>query len=436
MQVFDEPPPPYTLRDENVLSENSETLLNTEQSRVVEQVLGGRNVFITGSAGTGKSFIIQHLCKEFDRLGKVYRIVAPTGVAALNVGGLTIHRFLGITPFVTSIADYNKFCKKRSKVPWATLDVIIIDEVSMIHPVLFDLFDGIARLHKRSSLPFGGIQVILLGDYFQLCPIRQKDDKAGDPEYIFETPLWEAMRLEHHVLHQVMRQSEMEFIQALNDLRTGNFTNRVAKIVEKCTRNVREPGKHYVRLFPRNIDKNFANETEMAKLKGEERVFPSTDIGDARYLEGLRAEKELVLKVGCPVMLLWNMPEEGLCNGSLGILEEYDIVGLPVVRFNNGVKISVKKQVWEIKEKNRYGVHILAARTQIPLTVAFSLTVHKSQGLTIDHLEADCKGIFTSGQLYVMLSRASSSEGLIIINFDADGIMVDEKVIEFYEKLQ
>ena len=410
--------------------------LNGEQITTVENALNGRNVIITGSAGTGKSFLIKHLCSQFDKKGKTFRIIAPTGVAAVNIGGQTIHRFLGIRPEIKTLPDYMRLCMKRTKVPWNTLDAIIVDEVSMIHPQLFILFDQIARLHRRNNLPFGGIQMILIGDFYQLCPIKQKDDKAGDPEYIFETKLWEDLHLHVTVLKQVMRQTETDFVEALNDLRLGLFSPRVIAMLQKCALHKRIAGNHYVRLFALNSQKNYANETQLAKLTTEEKIYNAVDVGNEVYLKDCRAEKKITLKIGCPVMLLWNMPDYDLCNGSIGIVQNYDALGLPVVKFNNGVEIPVPAQVWTIHEKNKHGIHVLASRRQIPLAVAWSISIHKSQGLTLDHLIVDCSGIFTTGQLYVALSRAATMEGLIVKNFNPDSIMVDQKVLEFYSKLE
>jgi len=410
--------------------------LNAEQLDILERITAGSNVGITGSAGTGKSFVIKHICSVLENNGKVYRIVAPTGVAAVNVGGQTIHRFLGIRPEVKTLPDYIKLCMKRTKVPWTTLNVILIDEISMIHPKLFLLFDSIAKLHRKSTLPFGGIQMILIGDFYQLCPIRQKDDVAGSADYIFETDLWKELDLHITVLKRVMRQNEKHFIEALNDLRHGLFSPRVIALVQQCALNKKQPGKHYVKLHALNAQKDNANETRLMKLTTKERIYRAVDIGNEIYLKDCRAAKIITLRIGCPVMLLWNMPQYDLCNGSIGILEDYDELGLPVVKFNNGQKVSIVQQTWTIQEKNRFGIHILASRKQIPLAVAYAISVHKSQGLTLDHSIVDCAGIFTTGQLYVALSRAATVDGLIIKNFDPDAIMVDQKVIDFYDTLR
>lgn len=387
---------------------------------------------ITGSAGTGKSFLIRYICQELDAKDEIYRVLAPTGVAALNVSGQTIHRFLGIRPDIRTPADYLKIWK-RSKVPWRSLKVIIIDEVSMIHPNLFVLFDSICRLHKRNNAPFGGIQVILLGDYFQLSPIQEKDEASNAPKYIFETEVWKKLGIHVHVLKQVMRQNDQEFIAALNDLRVGFYSSRVKDLLQRCSKNTKEEGKHYVKLFSLNSQRNEANTIALTQLRTEARIYRAHDVGDEKYLQGCRAEKEVTVKIGCPVMMLWNLPEQGLCNGSIGMVEGYDEVGLPIVRFNSGVRATIKRQTWTVQEKGPTGLRVIASRTQVPLAVAWSITSHKAQGLTLCHLEVDLRGVFTSGQMYVMLSRAADSSGLIVRGFDRKAVMVDEVVKAFYE---
>lgn len=451
--VFNEdPPPPYSTSDQVLQtlttmeedtnapdqspdSQNNLERLNDEQENVLHQIKDNQNVFITGHAGTGKSFLIKYICEEFDQNKRNYCLLAPTGVAAINIGGQTIHRYLGLLPQVKTLNDYIVRCSKRSRIHWNVVKVFIIDEVSMIHPKLFVLFDQIARFHTKKNIPFGGIQVILLGDFFQLCPIRQKGESASDEEYIFETDLWKELNIKVHHLKTVMRQKEDSFISALSDLRTGLFSENVAEMIAKCSNNKRVKGKHYVRLFSMNYQKNMANELALSKLKTESKIFHSADTGDEKYLQGCRAEKNILLKIGCPVMLLWNLPEFNLCNGSIGIVKSFNGDNLPVVTFDTGVTIVVNKQKWSISEKNKYGTHALASRVQIPLAVSYALSSHKVQGISLDFVEADCHGIFTTGQLYVMLSRAKSSTGLIIKNFSQEGIMTDSKVTDFYNGL-
>ena len=409
--------------------------LNPEQSAIFSQVLEGKHILVTGPAGTGKSFLIDHICKAFDKKGYIYRVLAPTGVAAVNVNGHTIHRFLSIRPDIKIIEDYKRICARRSRVPWYPLKAIIIDEVSMIHPNLFVLFDEICRFHKRRDLPFGGIQMIFLGDFFQLAPVPESNTSRLRPaEYIFETDLWAQMNVKVSVLGQIMRQNELDFIVALNDLRVGKYTDAVESLIAECSENSMIPDKHYVRIFSLNVDKDYHNESELDKLVTPEVVFNAKDVGDDRLLKDLRAPKVLKLKTGCPVMLLWNQPEDGLCNGSIGIVQSVSQYGNPVVKFNSGQIVTIHPKIWARSEKTPHGTKILASRTQYPLTLAYSIVAHKSQSLTIDHLVVDCRGVFAFGQLYVMFSRAASRKGLIIVNFNKKAIMANEKIQEFYKE--
>jgi ATP-dependent DNA helicase PIF1 len=412
-------------------------MLTNDQQVAFENAMKRNHVLITGPGGTGKSFLIKYICEEFSKNNKKYALIAPTGVAAVNIGGITIHKFLQITPDTKNMQDYMNSKYKRNKVNWSTLDCIIIDEVSMIHPTLFLLFDAIARFQRRNETPFGGIQIIFIGDFFQLSPIPDKNSN-NTKGYIFETELWKNMNITICLLDTIMRQSSEVFIRALNDIRIGKFSKVAKELIATCTNNDYIPDKRYVKLFSLNIDKNVANETELQKLDSKSQKYLSLDTGDSKYLNGCKGEKELLLKENCSVMLLCNLDvESGLCNGSTGRVLSFDESKMPIVLFNNGITLRMEPYVWNISDTNEYGKRkVIASRKQIPLAVAYSITAHKSQGLTLDHVEIDCNGVFTNGQLYVMLSRASSMEGLIIRNFDFKSIMVDHRVIKFYEDLK
>ena len=422
------------------MDDNTTCTLNDEQQNVVNAVMSGQNVFITGPAGVGKSFIISYICQRLAQMQKSYRLLAPTGVAAINISGRTIHSFLKIMPEVRTLRDYIKTSMRRSNVPWNSLDCIVIDEISMVQPKLFRLFDQIARLHRRKEdTPFGGIQMILIGDLHQLPYIADQDDSPEDVEefgsYIFQSPTWKEMNIQTHLLSTVMRQSDADFILALADLRQGKWTPAVKHMIKFCSSNTKEEGKHYIKLFATNVLKNHNNDSELSQLKTQMEFYEAEDFGEIRALTGCRAERNLLLKVGAPVMLLWNDHELDLCNGSLGIVQSFDVCRNPIVKFNNGVTIPVVRRKWKVCHRNRRGdMEVVASRNQIPLALAYSISVHKSQGLTLDHVECDCRNIFTTGQLYVALSRARSMEGLIITNFKKRAMMVDERIVEFYDQ--
>jgi ATP-dependent exoDNAse (exonuclease V) alpha subunit len=410
--------------------------LNESQKNVVESVLDENHVCITGPAGVGKSFLIGYLTSIFETDSKKFEILAPTGVAALNVSGVTIHRFLCLLPEVKTLEDYLRKCMKRSKVNFKTLDYIIIDEISMVHPDIFLLFDQICRFHRNSRIPFGGIKLIFIGDFYQLPPVPSKESASITQKYIFETDLWKRLDIKVHKLETIVRQTDLFFINCLNDIRAGNVTNQALKLIANCSRNKIIPGKHYIKLFAKNVEKRLSNETELDKLSGVSYTLDSKDVGNIGYLTGHRIEKRITLKVDCIVMLLWNLPEQELCNGSIGRVISITNDTVSVLFDTKESPIDIHRQTFEIKKKNDLGVFkIVASRTQVPLCLAYALTVNKSQGLTFENMILDCSDIFAFGQFYVGISRCKTKEGLIIKNFKKEYIMKDPRVDKFYNTI-
>lgn len=408
------------------------TPLNSEQQSVINSIVEGDNVFVTGSAGVGKSFVIKEICRVLDERGKTFALLAPTGVAAVNIGGMTIHRFARLTPQTESLADYVKMNRTRRgwKDRWCGLHTLIIDEVSMVHPDTLVLLNDITKLHRRNNAVFGGLQVVLIGDLFQLPYVPNKSDK--EYKYIFETQVWKELGMKVHLLKKVMRQNDTEFIQALNDIRVGKLSDAVSKMLTYCSTNKKDKNKHYVKLYALNAQRDMENERKLTKLETEKKVYKAIDVGDDKYLTGCRAVKTLELRLECPVMLLWNLPEHDLSNGSVGKVVAFEADG-PRVKFWAGPEVVLSPVAWKITEKVGSCHKTLAARTQVPLTIAYSISVHKSQSLTLDYVEVDLAGTFAAGQMYVALSRAKTMEGLVISNFDKRCLMVDDHIVQFYE---
>jgi ATP-dependent DNA helicase PIF1 len=406
-------------------------MLNQEQEHVVESVTNGKNVFVTGSAGTGKSYLIDHITRQ---LTSNYQILASTGVAAINVGGLTIHKFFALRIETRTLKDYLKYCLKKSTVNWKSLKVLIIDEISMISPYLFKLVDQICRFHKQNEIAFGGIQVVLVGDFFQLSPIPDKLENSSET-FIFETKTWTELQLEIYQLNIVMRQDDEAFIKILNKIRVGKIDQDVLQFINEC--QSRPLSESTLQLFAKNVYKNEANQTRLSSLTGESRTYYARDTGDSKCLSGLLAETKLQLKIGAQVMSLKNDTALGLSNGSLGIIQDFDKNdGLPIVKFNSSdTELKMELYKWEIKKRLDNGnFSTIATRKQVPLVLAYALSIHKSQGLTLDKLETDLHDIFANGQLYVALSRASTKEGLTIKNFKPEYIKINSKVLDFYSK--
>lgn len=410
-----------------------------DQIRALDLIENGHNVFITGPAGTGKTFLISEICSQSVKKGKNFRLVAPTGIAAVSAGnehtrGRTLHSFLRITPDTKTFDDYLQTNYTRNKF-WKCLQMVIMDEISMVHPDILKLFDRIARFHRKNDRPFGGIQIVLVGDLYQLPFVPDKD--LSNQEMIFETDLWNKLGLETVVLSEIMRQTDSQFIDALCDIRLGTFSERVKNLVHECSERTKDPSKHYVKLHSLNILKDNENTRKLNQLKEPLHTFEAVDQGLVKLLSGCRAEKTIHLKKGAPVMLLWNEPELDLFNGSIGRIVEFEkSTQFPIVKFNNGVEIPIEPREWKISERDQYGrMTVVARRKQLPLALAWALSIHKTQSLSLDYVEVDCAKIFATGQLYVALSRARTKQGLIISNFDESHLMVNEKVDDFYCKL-
>ena len=391
-------------------------ILNESQQEIYDKaVMDNGNICINGPAGVGKSVIVSILRNELPGC----QVLAPTGVAALNVNGMTIHRFFGLFPHMKTIED----CKRPPKVNWCNLETLIFDEISMIQPNLFILIDQICRRGKRNQdVPFGGVKVILVGDWYQLQCIQ---DGKSDKEFIFQTDLWKEMDITTFNLTTVMRQTDAEFIKHLHNIRVNNLQdNDTIKFLDGLCKTKKDESKHYVKLYAKNIDKKFANEQELELLSSKKFVFKAKDTGDKKYLIGHRVEAVIELKIGARVMLLWNIPELHLSNGSIGKVVSFTQGCTPVVQFENGHLLPIEYRLFEIIEKQNGNFKVLASRTQIPLGLAYAITVHKSQGLTFDNVEFFCDGIFACGQFYTGISRGKCSETMILRNFDKRYIKV------------
>lgn len=384
-------------------------ILNESQQEIYDKaVTECGNICINGPAGVGKSVIVNILRNELPGC----QVLAPTGVAALNVNGMTIHRFFSLLPHMKDIED----CKRPPKINWYKLKTLIFDEISMIQPNLFILIDKICRRGKRNQdVPFGGVKVILVGDWYQLAPIP---DGISDKQFIFQTDLWKEMNVTTFNLNTVMRQTDSEFIRHLHNIRVNNLQgNDTIEFLDKLRNNKKDNDKHYVKLYSKNVDKKFANEQELELLDSKKVVFKSKDTGDKKYLVGHRVEEVVELKAGASVMLLWNIPELQLSNGSIGKVISF-IDGIPNVKFENDKTLVIIPQLFEIVEKCNGKLKVLASRAQIPLALAYAITVHKSQGLSFDNVEFFCDGIFAPGQFYTGISRGRNSETMILRNFD------------------
>jgi ATP-dependent DNA helicase PIF1 len=401
-----------------------------------------KNIFLTGPAGTGKSYVANLLFKFLDSKGIFYGKTATTGVAALNIGGTTVHSWSGIgladeqgMDLLTKVKD-NPKARKRIQ----SSKVLVIDEISMAKGELIEKLDIVCQYIRDNDKPFGGIQVVFVGDFMQLPPVFSYNEEE---QFAFESQAWISAEVETLHLTEIVRQhSEPHFAKFLNDVRMG--TAKDLNILSECiNREFPNDGIKPVKLFCKNIDVNLHNEKELAKIPFAEKIYNAIDSGadswKSFFDKNCPAPTSLKLKKGAQVILLINKDiEMGLVNGSVGIVQNLYENSVEV-KFAYGT-VLIENNNWEIRQNEFDALTsamkkvVLATRKQIPLKLAWSMSIHKAQGSTLDRAEIDIADAFASGQVYVALSRVRSLKSLSIKPFSSNKITVNKKCLNFYKE--
>ena len=405
--------------------------LSPEQKSVVEAVNAGMNVFFTGSAGTGKSYtlrrIITQMQNKYDT--KTVHVTASTGIAATNIGGTTLHSYASIGLGNESVDVIMKKLNKYRSVAdrWRATRVLIVDEISMLSTEFFIKLDTIAKRIRGNRSPFGGIQLILSGDFLQLPAI---DKKGG---LLFQCTTWKECVTRTIELKTVFRQRDARFIALLQDLRKGIVTDETdAFLRSRIGRKKDDAGQvKPTKLYSHRVDVDQENALQLAKLTGEPKQYTAQDSGPQKENAAklFMAPTQLTLKLHAQVILISNLDPPNLVNGSRGVIIGFDVVTQdPIVQFNCGVTLCVGPHVWESKR----GDEIVVRRHQIPLMLGWAMSIHKSQGMTLDLLETDISQCWDSGQAYVALSRATSIEGLHLLGYKRECIKADPAVLDYY----
>lgn len=444
--------------------------LNDEQLRAFNLcVVDKTNVFITSAAGCGKSFIIKRVYETLRRtlvpgsdiVSKnpcLIGLTSTTGVSAQVIGGVTLHSFLGIGIGGSYATLLNKIMKNSAtRKRWRELHTLIIDEISMISPDLFETLEALARNVRGNNKPFGGIQLILTGDFMQLPPV----EKIKGREFVFKSPVWKTCVTRVVVLKKIMRQRDADFISALANIRMGDITDECRKLigsreikytppeshdtkseacdvsdVEVITPGEVKPKVIPTKLYPVNSKVDACNEKYYNKLPGEEHVYNinfewqlKLSSYDREKLESTtRYPGVLKLKVGAQVMHLANIGV--LVNGSRGVVTEF-VNGFPKVKFHSGVERVITPTSLDVE---REGEKIMSYK-QIPLKLAWAATIHKTQGCTLDLVCVNFKQTFEYGQFYVALSRCSDLRGLYVKNLDWNLVKVHPDCLAYYKSL-
>lgn len=401
-----------------------------EQEVALSILKSGANVFLTGSAGTGKTYVLNQYIEYLKDRKIGVAITASTGIASTHIGGVTIHSWagIGVKELLTGRDLAKMKTRKYLKDKIGKAKVLIIDEISMLHKKQLDLVDLVLQSFKDSAEPFGDVQVIFCGDFFQLPPIGNREEASRD-KFAFMAPSWVNAGLSICYLTKQYRQSDNELNSLLNEIRENKISRASLVLLDECkSQTISElPTK----LFTHNVDVDRINQEHLEALEGKKRFFKATTTGDKKMVDILKktvlASPELQLKIGAKVMFVKNNYDKGYINGSLGEVIDYDEVGLPVVKLTTGDKIIVTPEKWSIDDENNQS---LASYNQIPLRLAWAITVHKSQGMTLEAAEIDLRKTFEAGQGYVALSRLKKLESLSLIGYNTKSLTVDSLALK------
>lgn len=452
-----------------------ESTLSPEQKLALDLFRKGKNLFVTGPGGTGKTHLIKHFISDAAARGKKYQVCAMTGCAALllNCKARTMHSWSGMRlgkGEKNEIID-TVFRNKPALKNWKTVEILIIDEVSMLSKKLFEVLEELGRATRRSIFPFGGIQVIFTGDFFQLPPVPTIGEEDTE-KFCFESPEWNRVfPLNNHIqLETIFRQKDSDYIKILQEVRRGTISQENKKILQKYVKREYNPdangGIVPTQIFPTrskvaNVNAHMFNDIEEPEHKFEcvvrtdvstyldtgkpfpfeiqefcRRASHEDKMRQVEYLAtNMNCEKTIILKKNAVVMCTFNIDvENGICNGSQGVILDFVKVAEgkmgAIVKFYNGKIIRLEAHTWQSDDLPCVAVQ------QIPLCLSWALTIHKIQGATLPmgHLDIG-SSIFEYGQTYVALSRIQSLEGLYIDKFYPDKIKANPIVIEFYNKI-
>lgn len=412
--------------------------MTSEQKQAFNLMRSGQNIFLTGNAGTGKSFLLNYFIGYAEEEGLKVLVTAPTGIAAINVGGSTVHR-----TFKVPLEPMSPGAKIKIPSAVKEADIIIIDEISMVRA---DVFQYVARvIAKAEEKAKKHIQLIVVGDFFQLPPVITKADRQAlaslwgydlQEAFAFEAPMWKNFRFRNIVLKDTIRQSDPIFIDTLNGLRQGNFRNTAT--LKQITADRWQASAIY--LCGTNREANDFNNRKLAEINTPEYTFESEVQGKVGTGDK-PVEDTIRLKTGARVMVVINDLMGNFQNGSMGYVEEINSKKSKItIKFDNGKTVTIEPHIWEIVEyevsDSGLQKNIIGTFKQLPLKLGYAITIHKSQGQTFESVNIN-PSCFCEGQLYVGLSRCTSAKNLYLNSpyINSRWLRTSRKVIAFYNSL-
>jgi hypothetical protein len=406
-----------------------------KQQEALDILKLGNNTFITGMAGSGKTHLLNQYIDYLQQHKVGVAITASTGIAATHLGGQTIHSWsgLGIKDSLNKhdieVLSEKSYLRKR----YANTDVLIIDEISMLHHFRLDLVDKIAREMKGVDMPFGGMQVILCGDFFQLPPVSRGEEPES--RFAYDSLVWEDLNLKVCYLEEQYRQDDQNYLSILNSIRDNAVTDEIFATLQSKISTIINDENGGTKLYTHNINVDAENERELGKLSGDtieyQMEWRGKDNLVTALVKGCLAPEKLRLKPNAKVMFVKNNFDEHYANGTIATVVQCDEDTI-VVKDKNGRIINVNPASWEISENGK----VLSEITQYPLRLAWAITVHKSQGMSLERAEIDLSKSFEKGMGYVALSRLKSLEGLTLRGINQMAMMVNELVLEKDEEFR
>lgn len=427
-----------------------------KQSTALAILKTGQNVFLTGQAGAGKTYLLNQYIDYLRAHAIPVAITASTGIAATHMNGMTVHSWSGMgikDTFETK--DFQRL-KSRQIVRERIMDakVLIVDEVSMLHAKQVDLLNEILQIIRDDKLAFGGMQVVFSGDFFQLPPVGKKGE-TNKEKFAFMAKSWLTANFQICYLTEQHRQASndeksrfgLSLNDILNQIRAQSVSDEAVNVLLMTQNN--DIATNRTRLYTHNANVDEINESELGHIDGKAREFVANSFGDKVLVETLkksvRAPECLTLKVGAKVMFVKNNPNLAVSNGTMGEVVDFaslssddsssqGLVGVyPVIRLNSGRTVVAEPEEWLMEDHDG---EVLASYTQVPLCLAWAITVHKSQGMTLDAAEIDLSRTFEMGQGYVALSRLRSLDGLKLLGFNQKSLLLDEWVFRVDKRLQ
>lgn len=398
-----------------------------KQVKALEILETGSNVFLTGSPGSGKTYVLNKFIKLMKKKGNNVAVTATTGIAATHLSGITIHSWsgIGIAGSLEEV-DLKKLKKNSSLVKrYKSTDILVIDEISMLDSKRLDLISSLAKMFRKSDLPFGGIQVVLVGDLFQLPPVNRT---PGAYDFVYKSEVWEELGLKICYLTEQHRQSGNDrYNEILEAIRIGGLTAQHMELLN-ARKNEVSPSDDLTKLYAHNFDVDQINSQKLDDLESDEHIFEMSFSGLAydikRLKDSILAPERLALKVDCEVMFVVNNQKLGYFNGTRGRVVEFKN-GYPIIRLSDGKYVEARVHDWTIEMNNE----VIATASQLPLRLAWAITIHKSQGMSLDAAEVDLSRAFTPGMGYVALSRIRTLDGLYLKDMNRLALIVNPDIL-------